>query len=96
MINNHCTISKILYFCKIYADNLLYKICKWDISILTVIKIYWFLWTCIIRYEFLIAGDVNYKSSKIDDLFDSDEERPATGRGIFQNRADTNFVIWSN
>lgn len=28
------------------------------------------------------AGDVNYKSSKIDDLFDSDEERPATGKVI--------------
>lgn len=42
----------------------------------------------------MLAGDVNYKSSKIDDLFDSDEERPATGRVIFENRADTNsFVI---
>lgn len=41
----------------------------------------------------MLAGDVNYKSSKIDDLFDSDEERPATGRVIFQNRAVTNFVI---
>lgn len=42
----------------------------------------------------MLAGDVNYKSSKIDDLFDSDEERPATGRVIFKNRADTNsFVI---
>lgn len=59
----------------------------------TVIKIFWFMWTCIIGYEFLLAGDVNYKSSKVDDLFDSDEERPATGRVIFQSRADTNFVI---
>lgn len=41
----------------------------------------------------MLAGDVNYKSSKIDDMFESDEERPATGRVIFQNRADTNFVI---
>lgn len=97
MINNHHTILNTLYFCKIYADNLLHKSVN-EISILTVIKIFWFIWTCIIGYAFLLAGDVNYKSSKIDDLFDSDEERPATGRVIFQNRADTNFVIviWSN
>lgn len=93
MTNNHHTILKTLYFCKIYADNLLHKSVN-KISILTVIKIFWSIWTCIIADEFLLAGDVNYKSSKIDDLFDSDEERPATGRVIFQNRADTNsFVI---
>lgn len=93
MINNHHTILKTLYFCKIYADNLLHKSVN-EISILTVIKIFWSIWTCIIADEFLLAGDVNYKSSKIDDLFDSDEERPATGRVIFKNRADTNsFVI---
>lgn len=64
------------------------------ISILTVIKIFWSIWTCIIADEFLLAGDVNYKSSKVDDLFESDEERPATGRVIFKNRADTNsFVV---
>ena len=26
-----------------------------------------------------LVGDVNYKSSKVDDLFESDDERPATG-----------------
>nr|XP_034317496.1 uncharacterized protein C8orf34 isoform X1 [Crassostrea gigas] len=31
------------------------------------------------------VGDVNYKSSKIDDLFDSDEERPATGMSGFRS-----------
>lgn len=64
-----------------------------EISILTVTKIFWFIWTCIIGDEFLLAGDVNYKSSKIDDLFDSDEERPATGRVIFQNRSDTDSFL---
>lgn len=33
----------------------------------------------------MLAGDVNYKSSKIDDLFDSDEERPATGMSGFRS-----------
>lgn len=41
----------------------------------------------------MLAGNVNYKSSKIDDLFDSDEERPATGRVIFQNRSDTDSFL---
>ncbi|XP_022341487.2 uncharacterized protein C8orf34-like isoform X3 [Crassostrea virginica] len=30
-------------------------------------------------------GDVNYKSSKVDDLFESDDERPATGMSGFRS-----------
>ncbi|XP_078330933.1 uncharacterized protein C8orf34 homolog isoform X2 [Crassostrea virginica] len=31
------------------------------------------------------GGDVNYKSSKVDDLFESDDERPATGMSGFRS-----------
>lgn len=73
---------KIFYFCKIYVDNLLYKFVN-EIFILIVIKIFWFIWICIIGDEFLFVGDVNYKFLKIDDLFDLDEERFVIGRVIF-------------
>lgn len=46
-------------------------------------KIFWFIWICIIGYIFLFVGDVNYKFLKIDDLFDLDEERFVIGRVIF-------------
>lgn len=63
------------------------------ISILTVTKIFWFIWACIIGYAFLLAGDVNYKSSKVDDLFESDEERPATG-GLFFKIGQIQILLW--